>query len=224
MDFPLVAPSILSADFSDISGAIAKMENSGADLIHLDVMDGQFVPPITFGAKMVADIGAKTRLPLDVHLMTQNPERLVDEFAAAGASYLTFHAESCVHAHRLIERIREVGVKPGISIVPSTPVSAIAELLPFLDLVLVMTVNPGYGGQSMLPFCLAKVGELKAIREKRGLGFLIAVDGGVGESTIDMVAAQGPEILVVGSAFFGSENPGNLVKRLKEAWLRGRVC
>ncbi|MCX7026832.1 MAG: ribulose-phosphate 3-epimerase [Spirochaetes bacterium] len=217
MDFPLVAPSILSADFSDISGALAMIANSGSDLIHLDVMDGQFVPPITFGAKMVAAIAAKTNLPLDVHLMTQTPERLVDDFVAAGASYLTFHAEACVHSHRLIERIRETGTKPGISIVPSTPVSAIAELLPFLDLVLVMTVNPGYGGQNLLPFCLDKVGELKAIRRRRRLNFLISVDGGIGPSTIDLIAAQGPDILVVGSAFFSADSPRDLVMGLKNA-------
>jgi ribulose-phosphate 3-epimerase len=173
---------------------------------------------------MVADIAAKTNLPLDVHLMTQTPERLVDDFIKAGAAYITFHAEACVHAHRLVEKIRESGVKPGISIVPSTPVSAIVELLPFLDLVLVMTVNPGYGGQNLLPFCLDKIGELKTLRTRRGLDFLTSVDGGIGESTIEAVAAQGPEILVVGSAFFGAESPGDLVKNLKKARQWTAVC
>jgi len=150
--------------------------------------------------------------------MTRSPERLVEEFVAAGATYLTFHAEACTHAHRLVETIREAGARPGISIVPSTPVSAIAELLPFLDLVLVMTVNPGYGGQSLLPFCLDKVGELKAMRARRGINFLVAVDGGIGETTIEKVAVQGPEILVVGSSFFGSDSPRDLVRLLKKTW------
>jgi Pentose-5-phosphate-3-epimerase len=154
---PLIAPSVLSADFADIDSALRLIEQSGADWIHLDVMDGHFVPPITFGAKMVQDIRKRTRLPLDAHLMVEAPERQVEDFAEAGADFITFHPEACVHAHRCIQMIRNRGCKPGISIVPSTPVSVIEELLPFVELILVMTVNPGYGGQDLLPFCLEKV-------------------------------------------------------------------
>lgn len=224
MDLPLIAPSILAADFSDIAGALSSIETARADWVHLDVMDGQFVPPITFGAKMVSDIRRRTDLPLDVHLMTESPERHVEDFAAAGASYITFHGEACVHAHRLLGRIRELGAKAGLSLVPSTPVCSMEGLLPFLDLVLVMTVNPGYGGQEMLPFCLDKVVELRRLREERGLEFLISVDGGVGSATIGSVAAARPDVLVVGSAFFGADSPGDFSSELRKAYRTRVVC
>jgi len=224
MMYPLVAPSILSADFADISSAIRDVERSGSDWLHVDVMDGHFVPQITFGSKMVSDIRSHTTLPLDVHLMVSDPERFVPAFAEAGSDYITFHTEACVHSHRVIQTIREAGKKPGISIVPSTPLSVIIELLPFVDLVLVMTVNPGYGGQTLLPFCLRKVRELRAMRTAMKLDFLISVDGGIGASTIDEVAVANPEVLVIGSAFFASENPEAFVRRMRNAYGKNVVC
>lgn len=224
MRVPLIAPSILSADFADIDSALRLIEKSGSDWIHLDVMDGHFVPPITFGAKMVQDIRKRTRLPLDAHLMAEAPERLVEDFAQAGADYITFHPEACVHAHRCIQTIRKRGCKPGISIVPSTPVSVVEELLPFIDLILVMTVDPGYGGQDLLPFCLEKVKKLRRIRSELRTSFLISVDGGIGASTASEAAAADPDVLVMGSAFFSHPDPEALVEQMRAPFATRTVC
>ncbi|HHU36704.1 MAG TPA: ribulose-phosphate 3-epimerase [Treponema sp.] len=201
----LLAPSLLSADFSDLRSAIAQIEASGGDMVHIDVMDGHFVPNLTFGAPVVRSLRKRTRLPFDVHLMVSNPAALVDDFVSAGADYICFHIEAEVHAHRLLQRIRELGCKAGISLVPSTPVSALMEVLPFVDLVLVMTVNPGFGGQEMIPSCLEKVTLLKKIRQENDFSYIVSVDGGVNCKTLPSVLAAGTDVVVSGSAFFTGE-------------------
>jgi ribulose-phosphate 3-epimerase len=218
MGTPIIAPSVLSADFSDMRSGLSLIADSGADWVHLDVMDGRFVPNITFGDKMAADLRPHSSLPFDVHLMTVEPERLVQAFIEAGANMVTFHVEACVHAHRLVQTLRAAGVRPGVSIVPSTPVSALEELLPAVDIVLVMTVNPGFGGQSMIPSCLGKVRRLVEMRERLGLNFLVSVDGGVNRTTFADVASAGADVLVMGSAFFSSRDPGSEIAAAREAF------
>lgn len=212
---PLVAASILSADFTDIAGSIAKIEAAGADWIHLDVMDGIFVPNLTFGAKMVADVKKRTDLPLDVHLMTSRPEALVSQFSDAGADFLTFHLEATVHTHRLLTRIKDLGVGAGISIVPSTPAAALSEVYELLDLLLVMTVNPGFGGQKLIPSCLDKVCYFDTVRKERGVSFHLEVDGGVNRETAASLRHAGADVLVSGSALFSAENPEREVLAFK---------
>ena len=201
----LLAPSLLSADFSDLAGAIRKIENDGGSIVHIDVMDGQFVPQITYGQPVIKSIRPLTDLPFDVHLMVEKPELMVDSFAEAGADWITFHYESTIHIDRLIHHIHDLGKKCGISIVPSTPVSALSQILHLVDLVLVMSVNPGFGGQSFIPYSLDKISELKKIRAERGLDFNISVDGGVNEKNSSEIAEAGADILVSGSSFFSGK-------------------
>ena len=215
MHVPILAPSILAANFSALAEAIGQIDASGAEWTHLDVMDGNFVSELTFGAKMVRDLRPLSRNVFDVHLMTLHPESLIEGFARAGADYITFHYEATVHVHRVLSAIRELGKKAGISIVPSTPAESLTEILPFLDLVLVMTVNPGFGGQKLIPQCLEKVKKISRMREEKGLSFLISVDGGINRDTAAQAREAGVDILVAGEAFFGAADKAEMAAILK---------
>lgn len=201
----LLAPSLLSADFSNLASAVKMIENEGGSVVHIDVMDGAFVPQISYGQPVIKSIRKLTSLPFDVHLMIEKPELAVDSFAESGADWITFHCEAATHIDRLVNHIHELGKKCGISIVPSTPVDFLSEILPLVDLVLVMTVNPGFGGQKMIPYCLEKVKKLKKIRDEKNLTFKISVDGGINEKNAGEAVAAGSDILVSGSAFFSGK-------------------
>lgn len=199
----ILAPSILSADFADLGGAVRKIESGGAGVVHIDVMDGHFVPEISYGQVVVRSLRPMTSLPFDVHLMIDSPERQIESFAAAGADWITFHYENTLDgAERIIRRIKGMGLKAGISIKPATPVERLQNLLNSADIILIMTVEPGYGGQKLIPECLDKVRSLVRIREERGLSYMISVDGGVNASTLAAVLDSGVDIVVSGSAFF----------------------
>ena len=201
-----IAASILSADFGRLNEQVAAVEAGGADAIHCDVMDGHFVPNITIGPLVVRAVRRATLLPLDVHLMIDKPEQYIAEFAQAGASNITVHVETCPHLHRTIQRIREMGVHASVTINPATPLDVLDEILPYVDMVLLMTVNPGFGGQSFIDTMYAKIERLRDTAQERKLGLDIEVDGGINSDTIGRVVAAGANVLVAGSAIFCPDN------------------
>ena len=202
MKTQILAPSLLSADFADLGGEIKKIENNNGGAVHIDVMDGSFVPEITYGEPVIRSIRKLTKLPFDVHLMLDKPELHVASFAEAGADWITFHFEATNHAHRIIQMIHEKGKKAGVAVCPGTSLSILSEILPCADIILVMTVNPGWGGQKIIPSCVEKVAELKKYREEHGLNYKISVDGGINNDTLKSVIDAGTDIVVSGSCFF----------------------
>jgi ribulose-phosphate 3-epimerase len=197
-----IAPSVLAADFTRLGSEVKAAEAGGADYIHLDVMDGLFVPNISFGTPVIAAVRHCTSLPLDVHLMIERPERYLETFAAAGASILTVHVETCPHLHRTIQLIRQLGVRPGVTLNPATPLETLSEILPDVSLVLVMTVNPGFGGQSYIDSMTMKIRRLKRMLAETGSTAEIEVDGGVGVDNAGVIAEAGAKVLVAGTAIF----------------------
>ena len=210
-----IAPSILSADFSRLGDEIRAVEAGGADYIHVDVMDGHFVPNITIGPLVVEAVRKVTSLPLDVHLMIADPDRYIADFAAAGADIIVFHAEATPHMHRTIQLIKSLGKKAGVSLNPATPLNCLDYVLDELDLVLLMTVNPGFGGQSFIEACLPKIHALRGMLDKRGLETELEVDGGVKTSNIELISHAGADVFVAGSAVFGSPDYAATIAELK---------
>jgi ribulose-phosphate 3-epimerase len=214
----LIAPSILSADFGRLAEGVQAVEAAGADWIHVDVMDGHFVPNITIGPLVAAAVRRACSLPVDVHLMIEKPERYLKPFVDAGADWITVHQETCPHLHRTLQEIRELGASPGVALNPSTPVETIRDVIPDLEMVLVMTVNPGFGGQRYIPNSTRKVGEVADLLRREGREEVqIQVDGGVDPTTAPTVAGAGATVLVAGSAVFGHpQGPGAGVRALRE--------
>ncbi|MEK6604003.1 MAG: ribulose-phosphate 3-epimerase [Nitrospirota bacterium] len=206
-----IAPSILSSDFAHLADEIAAVEQAGADMVHVDVMDGHFVPNLTIGPPIVEAIRTVTKLPLDVHLMMTNPDDFIGEFAEAGADYLTVHVETCPHLHRTIQAIKEKGLKAGVTLNPATPLSSIEAILPDVDLLLIMSVNPGFGGQRFIPGVLDKIRRARVMIRHTGRTILLEVDGGVKADNAGAIVNAGADILVAGSAIF--EAPGRNYRR-----------
>jgi ribulose-phosphate 3-epimerase len=201
-----IAPSILAADFAKLGDEIASVVDGGADWIHIDVMDGRFVPNLTFGAKVIETVRRLTSLPLDVHLMVVEPEKYFDDFAAAGASGMTIHAEAAPHLHRQLNRIRELGCRAGVALNPATPLSAVCEILPEIDLLLIMSVNPGFGGQEFIPYSLDKLRRARLMLDEEGSGAALEVDGGVSRDTIHSIWEAGADTFVAGNAIFSTRD------------------
>ncbi|MEM8932388.1 MAG: ribulose-phosphate 3-epimerase [Acidobacteriota bacterium] len=210
-----LAPSILAADLADLAGALDLCERGGADVVHVDVMDGHFVPNLTFGVPVLAALDARTDLPLDVHLMVENPDRLLDDYLDAGADWISVHWEVARHLDRTLSRIRERGADAGVVLNPSTPVDALVDTLHNLDFVLLMSVNPGFAGQAFLPHVVDKAQRLRTMIDERGLDVAIQMDGGIGPDNIRDVVAAGVDICVTGSAAFGHDDPAAAMRELK---------
>jgi len=214
-----LAPSILSADFSRLGEQVVEAEKAGADYIHVDVMDGKFVPNITIGSLVVKNLRPRTKLPLDVHLMIEEPLNQISSFAEAGADIITVHAETCTHLHRAVQRMKELGVRAGVSLNPATPLTALDEILPNLDLVLLMSVNPGFGGQPFIEEVTGKIVRMREILDKRGLNAELEVDGGITAETALKVVRAGARVLVAGTAVFHQgESVKEAIQRLRESF------
>ena len=214
-----IAPSILSSDFGRLAEQVIEAEEAGADWIHVDVMDGSFVPNITIGPAVTEAVRSATDLPIDVHLMINNPDQHLEAFADAGADYLTVHQEACVHLHKTIDAIRDMNVRPGITLNPATSIGTIEDIIDYVDLVLVMSVNPGFGGQSFIPSSIERIKKLKDLIRRRGLtGVELEVDGGINENTAASVVNAGSSVLVAGSAVYGHpEGVAEAIRRLRLA-------
>ena len=213
-----LAPSILSADFARLGEQIDEVARAGADYIHIDVMDGHFVPNISIGAPVVASIRQVTDLPLDVHLMIEHPERYISQFAEAGAAIITVHVEASPHLHATIRAIKKLGVRPGVSINPPTPIGTVEEFLPHVDLILVMSVNPGFGGQPFIPETLLRIAHVRKVLDDRGLSVELEVDGGINVDNAPDIVRAGANVLVAGNSIFkAKEGIGRAMRRLREA-------
>ncbi|MBT2735490.1 ribulose-phosphate 3-epimerase [Bacillus sp. ISL-7] len=210
-----IAPSILSADFSKLGEEIIAVEKGGADYIHVDVMDGHFVPNITIGPLIVEAIRPITKLPLDVHLMIENPDQYIEEFAKAGADFITVHVEACRHLHRTVQNIKSFGIKAGVVLNPATPVESIQHIIGDIDMVLLMSVNPGFGGQKFIPEVLPKIRKVKEMAEQKGLDIEIEIDGGVNSETAKLCMEAGANVLVAGSAIYNEEDYAKAISQIR---------
>ncbi|MCI8646807.1 MAG: ribulose-phosphate 3-epimerase [Firmicutes bacterium] len=211
-----LAPSILSADFSRLGEDVSLVEQAGADVIHVDVMDGHFVPNISYGAVVMKSLLGRTKLPFDVHLMIEHPDQYVEDFVTEQTEYITVHQEACTHLHRTLQHIKGLGVKAGVALNPATPLAALDYILEEADLILIMSVNPGFGGQKFIPSALRKVRELKALKKKQGLGFTIEIDGGVSLDNVKTITDAGVELVVAGSSVFKADDVKARVRTFRE--------